>query len=465
MSEINSNNDIIMRGPGEPNAINAANFMPNVIITMMKKEMKFNLDPNIKDNLAQYINENNTFSSKFKNQEQVILNLINQTSKLSQNINELIKHCKEKYEDTDNKIFALANTTDNQISNINKDILFLYDSMNESRKEQDKINKLVIEKVNQHQECINKIIDMVNDNEIVKKKVESIEKILAENDIKIEIKNEENKEIKNIDIKEYATNLDKKELRFKFFTKNNTLVFKDITKDCEEKENEFAEKFKVILKKDKDTEKGITYQVSTLGKEWDFSRHMKNILRRLNFSRYNRRVNIRNYEYVFKMVWTNDQVQFVRTPATPKFINYNKFFVKIGNNMVYVNNRRRFFRRNFNDFGMFRKDKNNNYNIKNYQNLSSKNNNQNNINSNDSYRNNKNKNNRNNTFNNRYNNNYNNKRYYNNNKRFNNRRRFNRNRYNNNNIYKNTIRKVIKILPKLINNNRNFEKRPVGQNF
>ena len=432
----------------------------------LKKEMKFNLDPNIKDNLAQYINENNSFSSKFKNQEQVILNLINQTSKLSQNINELIKHCKEKYEDTDNKIFALANTTDNQISNINKDILFLYDSMNESRKEQDKINKLVIEKVNQHQECINKIIDMVNDNEIVKKKVESIEKILAENDIKVEIKNEENKEIKNIDIKEYATNLDKKELRFKFFTKNNTLVFKDITKDCEEKENEFAEKFKVILKKDKDTEKGITYQVSTLGKEWDFSRHMKNILRRLNFSRYNRRVNIRNYEYVFKMVWTNDQVQFVRTPATPKFINYNKFFVKIGNNMVYVNNRRRFFRRNFNDFGRFRKDKNNNYNIKNYQNLSSKNNNQNNINSNNSYRNNKNKNNRNNTFNNRYNNNYNNKRYYNNNKRFNNRRRFNRNRYNNNNnIYKNTIRKVIKILPKLINNNRNFEKRPVGQNF
>ena len=48
---------------------------------------------------------------------------------------------------------------------------------------------------------------------------------------------------------------------------------------------EFTEKFQVILKKDKDTEKGITYQFSTLGKEWDFSRHIKNILRRLNFSR------------------------------------------------------------------------------------------------------------------------------------------------------------------------------------
>ena len=90
MSEINSNNDIIMKGPGEPNAINAANFMPNVIVTMMKKEMKFNLAPYIQDNLAQYINENNSFSSKLKNQEQVIQNLIIQTSRLSQNSNDLI---------------------------------------------------------------------------------------------------------------------------------------------------------------------------------------------------------------------------------------------------------------------------------------------------------------------------------------------------------------------------------------
>ena len=58
-----------MRDMSQPNAINAANFHPNVIITMMKKELKFNLDPNIQDNLAQYINENNAFSSKGKIQE------------------------------------------------------------------------------------------------------------------------------------------------------------------------------------------------------------------------------------------------------------------------------------------------------------------------------------------------------------------------------------------------------------
>ena len=65
-----------MRDSGEPNVINAARFKPNVIITMMKKEMKFNLDPNIQDNLAQYINENNAFSFKLKNQEQVIQYLL-----------------------------------------------------------------------------------------------------------------------------------------------------------------------------------------------------------------------------------------------------------------------------------------------------------------------------------------------------------------------------------------------------
>ena len=93
---------------------------------------------------------------------------------------------------------------------------------------------------------IQKIIDKFNDNETVKKKVESIEKILGENDIKIEIKNEENKIIKNIDIQEYATNLDKKKLIFKFFAKNNTLFFKDITKYCEEKKMNLPKNLKLF---------------------------------------------------------------------------------------------------------------------------------------------------------------------------------------------------------------------------
>ena len=92
-----------------------------------------------RDLIVSYINENNAFSSKGKIQEQVIQNLINQTSKLSQSINELITHCKEKYDDTDNKILDFANNIENQFSNINKDILWIYNSMNEFREKVSKI--------------------------------------------------------------------------------------------------------------------------------------------------------------------------------------------------------------------------------------------------------------------------------------------------------------------------------------
>ena len=180
-------------------------------------------------------------------------------------------------------------------------------------------------------------------------------------------------------------------------------------------------------------------------------------MRRLNNSINNRKVNMKNYEYVFKMVWTKDQIQFIKTAATPKFINNNKFFVKIGNNMVFVNKKRRFYRRNFKPFGWFRKDKNNNYNIKNSQNLSSKSDKKNNRNFNNENLNNKNINNRNNG-NNRNNNNI----RFNNNRRFNNRRRFNQYRYNNRN--KNIIYKAIRLIPKLINN-QNYRNGPRGQNF
>ena len=149
MSENNLNNQDIIMKDMSPNAIKAANFKPNMIITMMKKELKFNLDPNIQDKLAQYISENNTFSSKFKSQEQVIQNLVVQTSELSQRINELIRHCKEKYDDTDNIINNFAKTSEIQISNINEDIIYLYNSMNDFKKEQDKINKSINEQLNQ----------------------------------------------------------------------------------------------------------------------------------------------------------------------------------------------------------------------------------------------------------------------------------------------------------------------------
>ena len=69
--------------------------------------------------------------------------------------------------------------------------------------------------------------------------------MLGEHDIKIEIKNEENKEIKNIDINEYATNLDKKELRLKFFAKNNTIFLKILQKIVKEKKMNLLKNLKL----------------------------------------------------------------------------------------------------------------------------------------------------------------------------------------------------------------------------
>ena len=442
MSEINKE-DIIMKD--EINAFNQS----QVVLSMIKKELKFNLDPNIQTNIANYFVQNNPFSKKLIDQEQAIQQLINDVVNLSKSYNNLVQHCKDKFILVDGTFNDYALTIDEKIKLVNNDIMVICNYINEEKKEQESLKEYVNkigERIEKHQENLNKVNEFIKENEITKQKIEAIDKVLKENDIKIEIKEVENKEIKNKEIKKYATNLDGKELRLKLYNKNSTIYFKDITKDCLEKENEYAEKFKVILKKDEDTEKGITYAVSKLGKDWNFDRHMKNIMRRLNNSINIRKVNIKNFEYVFKMVWTKDQIQFIKTPATPKFINNNKFFVKIGSNMVYVNRKRRFYRSNFKAFGLFRKDKNNNYNFKNSQNLSSKNDKKNNRNFNNENSNNKNINNRKNG-NNRNNNN---NRRFNNNIRFNNSRRFNQNRFNNRN--KNIIQKVIRILPKLINN-------------
>jgi len=439
---------------------NSFNNQPQVILSMVKKELKFNLDPNIHTQLAQYVINTKSFLGQLSQQEMITQQIIHEVMNISKSINDLIGHCKEKFGIVEGTFNEVIETINNQIKIINNNVLILNNSIIEEKKEQEKLKENVNkigEIFGKFQENLDKVNESLKDNEIIKQKVEVIDNILKEKDIKIDIKEVKNKEYKNIEIKEYATNLDKKELKFKIFNKNNTICFKDITKDCSDKENEYVEKCKVILKKDNDTEKGITYAVSTLGKGWEFDRHMKNIMKRLNNSINIRKVNMKKFEYVFKMIWTKDQIQFVKTPATPKFMNNNKFFVKIGNNMVYVNKKRRFYRRNFKAFGLFRKDKNNNYNFKNSQNLSSKNDKKNNRNFNNESSNNKNINNRNNG-----NNRNNNNKRFNNNIRFNNRRRFNQFRYNNRN--KNIIYKAIRLIPRLINNQSN-RNRPFGQNF
>ena len=75
-------------------------------------------------------------------------------------------------------------------------------------------------------------------------------------------------------LKKYVFNSNNKNLKFKIFQKNNSIIFKDITTDCDkdDKEKILVDKFKIIFKKDEKTEKGITYEISSISKDWDFSR-------------------------------------------------------------------------------------------------------------------------------------------------------------------------------------------------
>lgn len=426
-----NNIDIEMK---EPN-------VTNMTLSVMKKEIKLNFNPNdLQIELFKQFNQNNNFiSSKFKIQENTIQQIVSGIDQLTQKLIKFFEDCKEKFSDIDEKIINCANNINQNVNNTNSNTQTLYENILKLKKEKDSFNNSINEAVQAIINNLNILEEKQKELGKMKEKVDIIEKILKENDIKLEIKNDQKNEYNDIDIKEYAKNLDNKILKYKIIQKYNTIMFKDITKESEEKENEMAEKFKIILKKDNNTEKGITYAVSKKSKEWDFSRHMKNIMKRLKSSRINKKINFKNLNYVFKLIWTDSQIQFIKISATPKYINNNQFFVKVGNNMIFVKYRRR-IRSNTNFSNVVIKDKNkNNYNKNIIQNLSGILNNENNRNK----RNNKK------IKNNKNGNNIKNKRFFNNNKRFNPIRKFNKVNYNNNN--KNANNQVIKLLPKILN--------------
>lgn len=426
-----NNIDIEMK---EPN-------VTNMTLSMMKKEIKVNFNPkDLQIELFKQFNQNNNFiSSKFKIQENTIQQIVSGIDQLTQKLIKFFEDCKEKFSDIDEKIINCANNINQNVNNTNSNTQTLYENILKLKKEKDSFNNSINEAVQAIINNLNILEEKQKELGKMKEKVDIIEKILKENDIKLEIKNDQKNEYNDIDIKEYAKNLDNKILKYKIIQKYNTIMFKDITKESEEKENEMAEKFKIILKKDNNTEKGITYAVSKKSKEWDFSRHMKNIMKRLKSSRINKKINFKNLNYVFKLIWTDSQIQFIKISATPKYINNNQFFVKVGNNMIFVKYRRR-IRSNTNFSNVVIKDKNkNNYNKNIIQNLSGILNNENNRNK----RNNKK------IKNNKNGNNIKNKRFFNNNKRFNPIRKFNKVKYNNNN--KNANNQVIKLLPKILN--------------
>ena len=450
----------------EPNVNSGSS---KVILGIEKKLMAFDVDPNIlKTGLNNYLIQNSILLSKSNIRDSVIIKeIISKVDQLSNNLMKVVEDIKEKFDAIEDALYKYSEYNENNINSTNVKINSLNEYNENFKKDQMNLintfqnNYLTfIKGIN---EDVQKLKTKLQENEnkfnnidnLMKEKIDSllkerIENMIKNKEIKVDIINNENKkEFEDIKIEKYATNTNNKELKFKIFQKNNSIIFKDITTDCDadDKEKALVEKCKIIFKKDEKIEKGITYAISTLSKDWDFSRHMKNILKRIYRSRYYRRINTYNLNHVFRMKWSKNQIQFEKIQATTRFINNNNFFVKVGNSMVFVKNKGR-FKKNLNFFKKFKNlNKFKNYNNKNNnQNLSGKLSNQNN---------NKNINNS---------NNGKNQRNVNNNKIFNKRRiiklfkkRFNKNRFYNRQRYFNNQRIVL--VPRMVNYG------PKDQNF
>ena len=125
---------------------------------------------------------------------------------------------------------------------------------------------------------------------------------------------------------------------------NNQISFKDITNEFDE--NKTIEKIKISFKKDEEEKDKIVYEVFNLFKEWDFKRHINNIFKRINKAKIIKRINFNKLKHVYILKFTDNQIQFIKKEAILNFIKNNNFYVKIGNNFVFVNNKKRKFYNN-----------------------------------------------------------------------------------------------------------------------
>ena len=245
-------------------------------------------------------------------------------------------------------------------------------------------------------------------------------KIIYQNLNKInDNKNKINIENKKIDKYESINNKTK---IFKITQFYNKILFKDITNNCEneEKENELVQKLKVTFKKDEEENDKIIYEVSNLYKDWDFKRHMVNIIKRINRTRIVHRVNLNQLKHIYIMKFNDKQIHFEKKEAINKIVQNNNFYVKTKNGFIFVNNKRRKFKNNRrNKFNNKKFNNNKNYNRKNNYKYSNNNKNNTNlikaftnlINGNKRNNFNNNRNRRNKNFNNRFKNRYKKKRF------------------------------------------------------
>ena len=135
------------------------------------------------------------------------------------------------------------------------------------------------------------------------------------------------KEYKDIVINDFEKNSNEEIKKFKLVQNNNKLFLKEITKNCndEKKEKEVVDKAKIIFKKSINNDI-IIYEISTLCKDWEFSRYMKNIFKRVTRSNIRYKVNLKKLEKVYLMTWSEKQIQFTPQNAISNFIYSKKLF-------------------------------------------------------------------------------------------------------------------------------------------
>ena len=311
----------------------------------------------------------------------------------------------------------MNNICDNKIDdNINK-LKIYFGKIEEDLKNQNEINSNYKNSLDD----INKNLLKLNE---LNNKIENTKHIIQN----INNKNENKTKIENKKIEKYEKINDKLKL-YKISQWNNKISFKDITNEYDE--NKTIEKIKITLKKDEEEKDKIVFEVENLYKDWDFKRHMVNIIKRINRARIVHRVNLNQLKHIYIMKFSDKQIHFVKKEAINKIVQNNNFYVKTANGFIFVNNKRRKFKNNRrNKFSNKRFNNNKNYN-KNNNNYKYSSNNKNNTNLIQAFAN---------FINGNKRNNFNNKRNIRN-KNYNNRfknkfkkRRFNKNkRYNNNN--------------------------------
>jgi len=314
------------------------------------------------------INNNQTnINEKLQNQENELTNFNKDLKNIKIDIKNIQKETKSKA-----SLFASQEQltkTNEANEKLFKEVIESKKLINNESKQREKFERKIEESINKINK--DKIINLppkFNDEKINQliERLNNLEKETKNNNKNlINEEKEKNEAIKDIEIKVFEKTTKEKNKKYKIVQKNNKIIFAEISKDCndeEDKEKDIADKVKIVLKKGI-LENAIVYEISTLCKDWDFSRHMKNIIKRINTSKPIFKVNLRKLETVYIMKWNDKQIQFIPQKAISDFIYSKNYYVKIGNNMIYVKNNRnkKFYNQKKIFYRTFNK---NNYNFK-----------------------------------------------------------------------------------------------------